>query len=151
MKKALGAGLMALSLAAVGLATDAQAETKIGMITTLSGGGSHLGIDVRDGFLLAMKQSGRTDVEAMVKDDARKPDIAKALADEFIQKDKVDILTGIIFSNLAMAVVPASVRQGTFYLSPNAGRQLWPVRAAMRTISTSLGRTTICTKRWAAT
>src|SRR6056300_1434066 len=38
-----------------------------------------------------------------------------------IQSDKVDVLTGIIWSNLAMAVVPAAVNQGKFYLSPNAG------------------------------
>ena len=31
---------------------------KIGMITTLSGGGSHLGIDVRDSFQLAIDQGG---------------------------------------------------------------------------------------------
>jgi len=33
----------------------------------------------------------------------------------------VDIMTGIIWSNLAMAVVPAATAQGKFYLSPNAG------------------------------
>jgi branched-chain amino acid transport system substrate-binding protein len=38
-----------------------------------------------------------------------------------IQSDKVDILTGIIWSNLAMAVVPNAVAQGKFYLSVNAG------------------------------
>ena len=32
-------------------------DVKIGMITTLSGGGSHLGVDVRDGFMLALEQS----------------------------------------------------------------------------------------------
>ncbi len=100
--------------------TDAQ-PIKIGMITTLSGGGSHLGIDVRDGFMLAMAQCGRSDIEVIVKDDARKPDIAKQLADQLIQKDRVDIMTGIIWSNLAMAVVPSTVRQDVFYLSPNAG------------------------------
>ena len=30
-------------------------KIKVGMITTLSGGGSGLGIDVRDGFMLAVK------------------------------------------------------------------------------------------------
>ena len=30
---------------------------KVGMITTLSGGGSGLGIDVRDGFMLAVKDN----------------------------------------------------------------------------------------------
>ena len=32
---------------------------KVGMITTLSGGGAGLGIDVRDGFMLAVEQSRR--------------------------------------------------------------------------------------------
>ena len=102
------------------IASPAVAETKIGMITTLSGGGSHLGIDVRDGFNLAIEQS-KADVKVIVRDDARKPDVAKSLARELIQKEKVEVLTGIIWSNLAMAVVPSAVRGGTFYLSPNAG------------------------------
>ena len=94
-------------------------KTKVGMITTLSGGGSGLGIDVRDGFLLALK--GNNNIEVVIEDDQRKPDIAVQLADKMIQSEKVDILTGIIWSNLAMAVVPAAVNQGKIYLSPNAG------------------------------
>jgi branched-chain amino acid transport system substrate-binding protein len=94
---------------------------KVGMITTLSGGGSGLGIDVRDGFMMAVKQSGRDDIEVVIEDDQRKPDVAVQLADKMIQSEQVDILTGIIWSNLAMAVVPAAVNQGKIYLSPNAG------------------------------
>ena len=94
-------------------------KVKVGMITTLSGGGSGLGIDVRDGFMLAVK--GNKNISVITKDDQRKPDIAVQLADKMIQSDKVDVLTGIIWSNLAMAVVPATVNQGKFYLSPNAG------------------------------
>lgn len=104
------------------LATGLHAETlKVGMITTLSGGGAGLGIDVRDGFMLAVEQSGRSDIEVVIEDDQQKPDIAVQLADRMIQSEKVDILTGIIWSNLAMAVVPGAVAQGKFYLSPNAG------------------------------
>ena len=94
-------------------------KAKVGMITTLSGGGSGLGLDVRDGFLLALK--GNDNIEVVIEDDQRKPDIAVQLADKMIQSEKVDILTGIIWSNLAMAVVPAAVNQGKIYLSPNAG------------------------------
>lgn len=94
-------------------------SVKVGMITTLSGGGSGLGIDVRDGFLLAIKDSDS--IELVVEDDQRKPDVAVQIADKMIQSEKVDVLTGIIFSNLAMAVIPAAVNQGKFYLSPNAG------------------------------
>ncbi len=97
----------------------ADHAVKVGMITTLSGGGSGLGIDVRDGFLLAVRDN--VDIKVIVEDDQRKPDIAVQLADKMIQSDKVDVLTGIIWSNLAMAVVPATVNQGKFYLSPNAG------------------------------
>ncbi len=104
------------------LAGAAHADpVKVGMITTLSGGGAGLGIDVRDGFMLAVKQSGNTDISVVVEDDQRKPDIAVQLADKMIQSEKVDVLTGIIWSNLAIAVVPAAVAQGKFYLSPNAG------------------------------
>ncbi|MFT5598486.1 MAG: branched-chain amino acid transport system substrate-binding protein [Urechidicola sp.] len=118
MKKSI-MGIAVSAVLTVATAVNA-APVKVGMITTLSGGGSHLGIDVRDGFLLATELAN-SDMEIIIRDDARKPDVAKSLANELIQKDKVDILTGIIWSNLAMAVVPSAVRGGTFYLSPNAG------------------------------
>ncbi|MCR9147330.1 MAG: ABC transporter substrate-binding protein [Rhodobacteraceae bacterium] len=98
-----------------------EGKVKVGMITTLSGGGAGLGIDVRDGFVLAAKMAGNDDLEIVIEDDQRKPDIAVKLADKMIQSEKVDVLTGIIFSNLAMAVIPAATAQGKFYLSPNAG------------------------------
>jgi branched-chain amino acid transport system substrate-binding protein len=114
LKSALVSALAVLSSAAM-------ADTKVGMITTLSGGGAGLGIDVRDGFMLAIKQSGRSDIEVVIEDDQRKPDIAVQLADKMMQSEKVDVLTGIIWSNLAMAVVPSVTAQGKIYLSPNAG------------------------------
>ena len=117
--------LAAAAALSITTALSAFAEpVKVGMITTLSGGGAGLGIDVRDGFLLAVKKSGNSDIEVVVEDDQRKPDIAVQLADKMIQSEKVDILTGIIWSNLAIAVVPAATAQGKFYLSPNAGPSL---------------------------
>ena len=110
-------------LAVAGMCTTpALAEgnkAKVGMITTLSGGGSALGIAIRDGFMLAVK--GHDNIEVVVEDDQRKPDLAVQIADKMIQSEKVDILTGIVWSNLAIAVVPSAVNQGKFYLSPNAG------------------------------
>ncbi len=113
---------LVLATAAAALcATTVMADVKVGMITTLSGGGAGLGIDVRDGFMLAINQSGRDDIEVVIEDDQRKPDIAVQLSDRMIQSERVDVMTGIIWSNLAMAVVPAAVNQNVFYLSPNAG------------------------------
>lgn len=95
---------------------------KIGMITTTSGGGAGLGIDTRDGFDLALKLAGDAakDITVVTEDDQQKPDVAVQIADKMIQQENVDILTGIVWSNLAMAVVPAAVQQGKFYLSTNA-------------------------------
>lgn len=118
MKRIAAAALMA----GLTFAGQAMAEpVKIGMITTLSGGGAGLGIDIRDGFLLAIKESGNKDIKVIVEDDAQKPELAVQIADKMVQSEKVDILTGIVWSNLAMAVVPGVVGQGTFYLSTNAG------------------------------
>ncbi|CUH98611.1 ABC transporter substrate-binding protein [Leisingera aquaemixtae] len=113
--------MLAMAAAVPALAAAAQADTKIGMITTLSGGGAGLGVDVRDGFMLAIEQDGREGVEVVIEDDQRKPEAAVQIADRMIQSEKGDIMTGIIWSNLAMAVVPAATAQGVFYLSPNAG------------------------------
>jgi branched-chain amino acid transport system substrate-binding protein len=100
-------------------------KIKIGLITTLSGCGSALGVDVRDGFQLAMDlqggKLGGVPVELIVSDDARKVGKAKQIAARMMQRDRVDIMTGIIWSNLALAVVPSVTRSGIFYISPNAG------------------------------
>ncbi|MGQ2905635.1 MAG: ABC transporter substrate-binding protein [Neoaquamicrobium sediminum] len=121
MKKVIAAGLAALAMSVSGAAF--AEPVKIGMITTLSGGGAGLGIDARDGFMLALKNAGdaASEIEVVTEDDGQKPELAVQIADKMIQSDQVDILTGIIWSNLAMAVVPSAVAQGKFYLSVNAG------------------------------
>ncbi|MGA1343254.1 MAG: ABC transporter substrate-binding protein [Hyphomonas sp.] len=119
MQKIIAAGLAVLGMSVSGLAF--AEPVKIGMITTLSGAGAGLGIDVRDAFALAIKQANNPDVTVVTEDDAMKPEIAVQIADKMIQSEKVDILTGIIWSNLAMAVVPSVTGQGIIYLSPNAG------------------------------
>ena len=121
------AGAGALLAAAAPMAQAAEA-VKIGMITTLSGGGSGLGIDIRDGFQLAIDQEGGKlgghAVELLVEDDGRKPDRAKEISDRMVKRDAVDIMTGIVWSNLAIAVVPKVTKAGVFYVSPNAGPSL---------------------------
>lgn len=119
IKNMMALAVCVAAAATAGLADGHGGKVKVGMITTLSGGGAGLGIDVRDGFLLATKGSNM--IETVIEDDQRKPDIAVGLADKLVQSEKVDVLTGIIWSNLAMAVVPSVTAQGKFYLSPNAG------------------------------
>ena len=127
MKRLLIAGMMILMLTLAGPALALEA-VKIGMITTLSTKAGYLGEEIRDGFQLAIDQEGGKlggiPVELLVDDDGRKPEKAKQIADRFIKRDKVKILTGIVFSNVAIAVVPKVVRQDVIYVSANAGPSL---------------------------
>ena len=120
MNKLITASIAALAMS---VSMAAAEPIKVGMITTLSGGGAGLGIDARDGFMLALKNAGdaAAEIEVVTEDDGQKPELAVQIADKMIQSDQVDILTGIIWSNLAMAVVPSAVAQGKFYISVNAG------------------------------
>ncbi|MEN8688271.1 MAG: ABC transporter substrate-binding protein [Desulfuromonadales bacterium] len=103
----------------------ASEPVKIGMVTTLSTKAGYLGEEVRDGFKLAIDQEGGmlggVPVELLVEDDGRDPGKAKQIADRFMKRDNVKIMTGIIFSNVAIAVVPKVVRSNVLYISPNAG------------------------------
>jgi len=120
--KILCSSLVALSLFIAG---SAGAAVKIGMVTTLTTKAGYLGEDIRDGFMLAMElgggKLGGVDVELMVEDDGRKPGKGLEIAERYIKRDKVKIMTGIVFSNVAMAVVPKVVKDDVFYISPNAG------------------------------
>ncbi len=109
-----------VALAGTAGAQDDADALKVGMITTLSGGGAGLGQDTRDGFMLAVEQADRDDLEIVIEDDQRKPDVAVQISDRMIQQEEVDILTGIVWSNLAMAVVPGALARDKFYLSTNA-------------------------------
>ena len=112
------AGLAAMALTSG--AALAQPVT-VGLITTLSGGGAGIGVDIRDGFMLAVQQANNPNLRVVTEDDAQRPEVAVQIADRMIQSERADILTGIIWSNLAMAVVPSVTAQDVFYISPNAG------------------------------
>jgi branched-chain amino acid transport system substrate-binding protein len=109
-----------LLVLALGLAL-AQEPVKIGMVTTLSTGGGYLGEHVQKGFELAVELDGTVPIELLVEDDAQDPEAGLRAAERMIERDGVKLMTGIIFSNVAMAVVPRVVRQGIVYVSPNAG------------------------------
>lgn len=129
--KPTGIPAMRLTLAAAAaltlLAGVAQAATsvKVGMLSTLSGPGAALGVDIRDGFNLALKHSGSKlgglPTEVIVADDQGKPDTAKQAADRLVKRDQVDFMTGVVFSNVMLAVGKPIFDAKTFYISANAG------------------------------
>ncbi len=118
--------LAASLLAAPALAAD---RIKIGFVSTLSGPGAALGVDARDAMQLYLKLNGSKigglPAEMVVADDQVNPDVAKQAVDRMLKRDRVDIMTGIIFSNVLYAVGPSVFQNKTFYLSNNAGPNDW--------------------------
>ena len=123
MSKPLRAALLAAAI--VSAPAFAADKVKIGFLSTLSGPGAGLGVDIRDGFQLAVKslggKVGGLPAEVIVADDAQNPDTAKQTTEKFLKKDKVDFMTGIVFSNLMLAVGKPVFDSHTFYISANAG------------------------------
>lgn len=122
MRKQLTFVVLASLLAGGALAAD---KVKVGVLSTMSGPGSGLGVDIVDGFNLGVKHSGGKlgglPVEVIVVDDQQNPDVAKQATERLIKRDKVDFMTGIVFSNVMLAVGPSVFEANTFYLSANAG------------------------------
>ena len=124
MKHYMAKLILGLFFSTIGVGSVLAEDLKIGLITTLSGGGGYLGQDVRDGFLLAIKEEGGKlggkSVKVLVEDDGRKPENGRAIAERFIERDGVEIMTGIIFSNISPVVAPLTLRAGRFYITPNS-------------------------------
>src|SRR4030095_12828585 len=117
---------LALIAAACALAINAHAadKIKVGFISTLSGPSGALGADIRDAFQLAVKMNGGKrgglPAEVLVGDDQFKPDVGRQLAEKYVKLDKVNFLTGIVFSNIMLASVPIAFEHKILYVSPNA-------------------------------
>lgn len=124
MKKTLLAALLATALSTA-QAAPANDSVKVGFMSTLSGPAAGLGVDIRDGFQLAMKhlngKLGGIPAEVIIADDQQKPDTGKQIAERFLKKDKVDFMTGIVFSNILLTVAKPVFDNQTFYISANAG------------------------------
>lgn len=124
-----GLALIGASFALVALSGHAQAadRVKVGLVTTLSGPGAVDGNDIRDAFQLFVKLNGDKlgglPTELVIADDAANGETGKQVVDRLIKRDRVDLLTGIIFSSVLLPAWPTIVDAGMFYVSPNTGPQ----------------------------
>jgi branched-chain amino acid transport system substrate-binding protein len=113
------------SAALLALGVQAQSTVKVGLLSTLSGPGAGLGVDIRDGFQLAVKLAGGKlggqTAEVIVADDQASPDVGRQTADRLVKRDKVDFMTGVVFSNVMLAVGAPTFQSQTYYISANAG------------------------------
>jgi branched-chain amino acid transport system substrate-binding protein len=113
-----------LALAAAPLAAQ---TIKIGVINTYSGPFATLGDLIDKGFKLYMKQNADklppgVKIELVIRDDGGpNPDKAKQLAQELIVRDKIQILTGVVFTPNAMAIAPLTQEAKLPFFIMNAG------------------------------
>ena len=113
------AGLMAIGT------TAAAEKVKIGFVTTITTPAGVIGKDMVDAVNLAMediggKMAGR-DVELIIEDDGFKPAIGKQKTDKLVKQDKVQFVTGFIWSHVLLASQKSALGAGKFLISSNAG------------------------------
>ncbi len=116
-----------VSGAALLLAAAAPAQTiKIGFMSTYSGPGAAQGDQLDKGAKLYLKLNGDklpsgVKVELVVRDDTGpNPDNAKRIAQELIVRDKVQFLTGVVWTPNAAAIAPLTAEAKVPFISANA-------------------------------
>ena len=116
--------LASAGLMVVGSAAAAE-KVKIGFVTTITTPAGVIGKDMGDAVNLAMediggKMAGR-DVELIIEDDGFKPAIGKQKTDKLVKQDKVQFVTGFIWSHVLLASQKSALGAGKFLISSNAG------------------------------
>ncbi len=116
--------LLGAVLAGIAGVSAAQA-VKVGVALDISGPFAAPGAEVRDGINLAAKlldnKLGGVPAEFITADMAGNPEQARQLVDRMIQRDKIDLFTGPVASNVALAVGPTLFAAKIPYVTPNAG------------------------------
>ena len=115
---------VALALA-MGPAAAQNKSVKIVFVSTFSGPTAVIGNDMRNAFELALDHMGRKmgglPVEVVYEDDQQKPEVGKQKTEKLIESDKVDFISGYIWSNVVLASLKPVVDSKTFLIISNAG------------------------------
>ncbi|MFZ1923588.1 MAG: ABC transporter substrate-binding protein [Xanthobacteraceae bacterium] len=123
MKRQIFGTLTALCL----LATPAMAadSVKIGLVTTLSGPAGVIGKHMKDAADLALEmlggKIGGLPAQIIYGDDQFRPDVGRQATEEMLKRDKVDFMTGFIWSNVLLASYQPIIQSGTIFVGANAG------------------------------
>lgn len=98
----------AITAAMAVTAPATAADIKIGFLATLSGPSADVGRDQFDGFNMALEQLagqlGGAKVVMVKEDDQQKPEIGMTTLAKLIERDKVDVVVGMTFANVMMAL-----------------------------------------------
>jgi branched-chain amino acid transport system substrate-binding protein len=119
------AALLALAAMPAAAQDSIKDSVKIGFLATFSGPAAAIGNDMRDAFELALDHLGRKAgglaVNVIYEDDQQKPEVGKQKTDKLIEADRVNFLTGYVWSNVLLASLKPAADSRTFLISANAG------------------------------
>lgn len=106
-----------------GVATVQAAN--IGFVAPLSGPQALVGQDQLDGFMLAVDQLGGKlggqPANIIKEDDQLKPELGQQAVRKLIDRDRVDAIVGLSFSNVLMGSLPRLAESGIATIATNAG------------------------------
>jgi branched-chain amino acid transport system substrate-binding protein len=118
-------GIVAVTAFVGATSAMAQDGLRIGFISTFTGAQAMLGQELLDGFKLGVQQSGGSlggiPTQIVVGDDQGKPDIGRQLADKMVTRDKVQIVTGVNFTNVLLAISKPVLENSAILFSVSAG------------------------------
>jgi branched-chain amino acid transport system substrate-binding protein len=154
---------MTLKTALVALITTLAAGTasaqtvRIGVISTHSGPFATLGDHMDKGMKLYVKENAAklppgVKVELIVRDaGGPNPDKAKQLAQELVVRDRIQILTGVVFTPNAMAIAPLTQEAKLPFFIMNAGASVITTRSPyIARFSFTLWQSSYPLGQWAA-
>lgn len=100
-------------------------EVKIGFVTTLTGPASIIGKDMKGAVEVALDHINHKiagmDAKVIFADDGLNPTQGRQKTDKLLRKDKVDILTGYIWSHVLAASSSVAFKANKILISANAG------------------------------
>ena len=118
-----GVAAGALALPAIGRAQGNG--VKIGLVAVQTGPQAALGTQLRDGFLQGLKhldgKLGGLAAEVVPIDDELRPEVAVTKVRAALERDRVDFVVGVVFSNILAAIMRPVTESNTFLISTNAG------------------------------
>ncbi|TAL78987.1 MAG: ABC transporter substrate-binding protein [Burkholderiaceae bacterium] len=117
--------ILGIMSALVVFSAPAIANVKIGFTGPMSGPAASLGQDQYDGFMLAVDKFqgklGGQDATVIKEDDQVKPEVGLQIVRKLLDKDHVDAIVGLGFTNVLMAVWPQILKSGKVAIATNSG------------------------------
>ena len=140
IKAVLRTGVVALCATAIGTGAALAQTVRVGLINTYSGPMASNGDQIEKAINLFMKLGecklpAGVNLEIIKRDDTGiNPETAKRLAQELIVRDKVQLLTGVVWTPDAMAMAPLATEAKVPFIIMNAGTAMTrPARVATST------------------